>query len=258
MKFSICADIMYGNMPFSEKIINIKKNGFNTIEFWKWSNKNTDKIKSIIDGNGMNVSCFCIDSTDDLIMDSIGNFMLNSDKTQMLARITAQSIEAAKKLGTKALIATIGDFIDNLSYDEQISNVYKNLNSIKDLFEQNDMVLLVEPINRYEREKYLLPNVKQAAEIVKNINSPHVKILYDIYHQSMEDDFKITEMIDILPLIGHIHIADCPGRNEPGTGKVNFSDVFKALADNAYTGYIGAEYIPLKSEEEAFAALKQY
>ena len=257
MKFSICADIMYGNMDFPDKIRNIKKNGFDTFEFWKWSNKNIDEIKNIINDLEMNVSCFCIDSKDDYKMNSIGNYMLNSDKTQMLCDITLQSIETAHKLGAKALIATVGDCIENLSYDEQTANVLKNIDVIKKLFEQNKMTLLVEPINRMEREKYLMPNAKQIAQIVSEINSPYVKILYDIYHQSMEDDFNITEMIDILSLIGHIHIADCPGRNEPGTGTINYRKIFDALKENNYNGFVGAEFVPSASEESAFELLKK-
>ena len=118
------------------------------------------------------------------------------------------------------------------------------------------MTLLVEPINRRERKDYLTPNAKAVIDIVKDIASEYVKVLYDVYHQAMEDDFSVSEMIEALPYIGHIHIADVPGRNEPGTGTINYKEVFKALKENEYTGYIGAEFISKTDESTAFEVLK--
>ena len=194
MKLSICADIMYGDIDFCEKIKNIKNKGYDTIEFWQWSNKNIEKIKETIDELNVNISTFCIDSSSDNIMNEIGRTLLNSEEFEKLYSITEESIEIAKKLGTKMLI----------------------------------------------------PNVKQAAKIVKDINCKNVKLLYDIYHQAMENDFSVENLLELLNLTGHIHIADCPGRHEPGTGNIDYKTVFDALKNSQYDGYIGAEFIYLQ------------
>lgn len=246
MKLSICADIMYGDIDFCEKIKNIKNKGYDTIEFWQWSNKNIEKIKETIDELNVNISTFCIDSSSDNIMNKIGRTLLNSEEFEKLYSITEESIEIAKKLGTKMLIATVGDLIDEITYEKQIKNVYKSIEKIMPLFVSNDMTLLIEPINLQERPKYLTPNVKQAAKIVKDINCKNVKLLYDIYHQAMENDFSVENLLELLNLTGHIHIADCPGRHEPGTGNIEYKTVFDALKNSQYDGYIGAEFIYLQ------------
>ena len=256
MKFSICTDIVYGGLNFEDKLLNIKNAGFDTIEFWGWSNKDISKIKDAIQKNNMKISCFCLDSKNTDIMSKIGKYMLNSGAKEKLLAISKESISVAKELGANELIATVGDSINGLSYDEQLENIKERLNYIKQIFEENKITLLVEPINRQERENYLTPNVKTVVDIVKDINSEYVKALYDVYHQAMEDDFSVSEMIEALPYIGHIHIADVPGRNEPGTGIINYNEVFKALRGNGYTGYIGAEFYAKAGESIAFEVLK--
>ena len=256
MKFSVCADIMYNDMSFEDKIVNIKNSGFDTIEFWGWSNKDILKIKKTIQKNNMKVSCFCLDSKNTNTMNKIGKYMLNSGDMEELRAISEETIFVAKELGADALITTVGDDVEGVSYDNQIKNIKESLNYIKQIFEENKITLLVEPINRQERENYLTPNVKTVIDIVKDVDSEYIKVLYDVYHQAMECDFSISEMIDVVPYIGHIHIADVPGRNEPGTGTIDYKAVFKALKDNGYTGYIGAEFMAKTDERTAFEALR--
>lgn len=181
--------------------------------------------------------------------------MLNSGDKEELFSISEESISVAEELGAKALIATVGDSIEGLSYDEQIKNIKENLSYVKKIFEKHKITLLVEPINRQERKDYLTPNVKTVVDILKDIDCEYVKVLYDIYHQAMEEDFSVLEMIDELPYIGRIHIADVPGRNEPGTGTIDYKAVFKELKENGYAGYIGAEFFQKTNETTALKAL---
>ena len=257
MKFSICADIMYGKMPFSEKLKKIREMGFHTFEFWRWGTKDTEKIKETMDECGMDLSTFCLDSPDENIMKRIGRHMLNSDCRELLAEITVQSLEVAKKLGAKSLIATVGDSVCGVPYEVQISRVYESLEGVKGLFEEAGVTLLIEPINRKERKEYLLPDVRECAKIVKNINSPNIKLLFDLYHQHMENAFCLSDMPDLIPLTGHIHIADIPGRHEPGCGTVDFDGIFRTLSECGYNGFIGAEFIPSVSEDDALARLAE-
>ncbi len=254
MKFSICTDIMYKGLSFSQKIKEIEKSGFTAVEFWRWTDKNIDEIAKATEN--MEVVCFCIDSCDRNIMEKIGQYMLTSRHKEELKAAVIESVEIAKRIGTKALIAQVGDKVEGVSYDEQIKNVTESINYIKEIFEDNNLTLLIEPINRHERENYLIPNAKTVIDIVKQINSPNVKALYDIYHQEMEGDFAISEMVAELPYIGHIHVADVPNRNEPGSGRIGYEKVLKYLENAGYNGYIGAEYCPKIDEEKAFKILK--
>ncbi len=258
MKFSICTDIMYDGLSFDEKLVKIKVSGFDTIEFWSRSNKDLKLLKKMVKDGKIGVSCFCIDPIDEKTADTLRRYTLNSGLKEDLRLASVESIKAAKDLGASALIITVGDSIDGIPYEDQIKTVKETINYIKDLFEDNKVTLLIEPINLKERGKYLTPNVKSVAEIVKEINSEYVKVLYDIYHQAMEEDFDVSEMIALLPHIGHIHIADVPGRGEPGSGKIDWKSVFDALNKNGYKGFAGVEFKPQTDEKNALHIVKEF
>lgn len=256
-KLGICAETVYAETEFLKRLEKIKNCGFDTIEFWQWRNKNSVELKNEIKRLKMKVSAFCLDSGDEEISNMISKNALNGENGGKLLYAAAESIEKAKLLNCKNLIVTIGDFIDGESAERQTEKVKNNLKLLGGIFEENDMVLLVEPINRQERPKYLLPNANEVARLIKEINSPNVKMLYDIYHQSMENDFDVSEMAKIIDTVGHIHVADCPGRGEPNTGAVNFAEVRKMLKKSGYKNGVGMEFFPKDEEEKAFLTVKK-
>ncbi len=258
MKLSICADIMYDGMEFEDKLISIANEGFSNVEFWSWSNKDIAKIKALAEKLDLHISCFCLGSLDRELMRALGAHTLNAGKKDELRAVCIESIGIAKQLGTKELIVTVGESIEGISYDEQIQTVKDSLNYIKDIFEEAQITLLVENINTKESATYLTPNARTVVDIVKEINSDHIKVLYDIYHQAMENDLDVEHLVLSLPYVGHIHIADVPGRNEPGMGTVDYGKIFNVLKENNYTGYIGAEFIPKTDEATAFELLRSY
>lgn len=256
MDFSVCAEMMYTETEFLNRLEKIKKCGFDAIEFWQWRNKNLTELKAELKRLKMEVSAFCLDSGDEQTAKMISKNALNNADSDKLFSAAAESIKKAKLLNCKKLIVTVGDFIDGESAERQIETVKKNLKLLGGLFEENGMILLVEPINRQERPKYLLPNANDVAKMIKDLNLPSVKLLYDIYHQSMENDFDVCEMLKIIELVGHVHVADCPGRGEPGTGETDYDGILKMLKDGGYKNKVGLEFVPKNGEENAFSAVK--
>ena len=255
LKLSICAETVYRHENFEGRIGKISENGMDTIEFWQWHDKNLKEIHDVLKQNHVNLLGFCVDSRNPKISEAISKTALNTDTADVLLKAVSESIETAKYFGTKNLIITVGDNIGGLSYERQIKNVVRNLNLIKGYFEKEKITLLVEPINLSERSSYLIPNVKTLIPIIEEVSSEYVKILYDIYHQGMESDFSTEGLKNTLPYVGHIHAADCPERGEPGTGNINYADVFDMLGKEKYDKYIGLECLPKKPEEEIFKEL---
>lgn len=245
---SVCAETVYTEKTFDERIPILKKSGVNTVEFWQWHNKNIDAIANALRKNQMKISAFCIDSADPDISQMISRNALNIKAEDRLIKAVLESIKVAKYLKTKNLIITVGDSVAGMSYQEQFKNIVYNLNLIKEYFEKEQITLLVEPINRQERSEYLIPNVKNLIPVIDEVKSDNIKILYDIYHQSMENDFSTEDLISALPYVGHIHVADCPGRGEPGTGKIDFTEVFHSLSDSNYDKYLGFEFFPIDKD----------
>ena len=117
------------------------------------------------------------------------------------------------------------------------------------------MTLVVELLNATDRLNYFMPEASVLMDILRRVGSPRIKMLYDIYHQHMTGDFDMDFVRENLPFIGHFHIADCPGRHEPGTGRVDYVSILRQIDAMGYDGYFGLEYRATIPDEETLAFL---
>lgn len=251
MKISACVDMLYNGRDFFEGVKELYAQGINTIEFWKWTNKDIERIKNEVVAKGVKVSGFCVDSAD------FNDECLPKGDIKAFRSAVLESVQVAKELGADFLITTLGDNVAELSYDEQVSNIKKCLCDIIPILNDNNITLVLEPINRTERADYLLDKTEPVFEIIKEIGSDNIKLLYDVYHQDITGDYSEDTIAENIGLIGHLHFADVPGRNEPGSGKINFKKLLTILSDMGYNGCIGLEYSPKnESIEETVKKLK--
>ena len=108
--------------------------------------------------------------------------------------------------------------------------------------EEEGIMIVVEPLNILVNHMgYYLVTTEDAVRMIKAIDSPNCKILFDIYHQQISEGNVIRNIKDNIDLIGHFHIGDNPGRNEPGTGEINYENVFRAIRDTGYDRYLAFE-----------------
>lgn len=248
MKNSVCIDMMYSHLDFYDRINAVKNDGIETIEFWKWSNKDIDKIAAA----DINVSIFNMDSSDEQLSYDLSRGILNDGRAEDFVCALNESIPVYKKLGAKAMIVLIGE---NKEYNKD--NVLKCLLAAKPILEKENIVLIVEPLNDIDRKGYSMPYATPVFELLREINSPHIKMLYDIYHQNMMGDFDLEEVKNNIGLIGHFHIADAPGRHEPGTGNVDYVNILKELSRLDYEGYFGLEYRATKPDNETLDFIRE-
>lgn len=245
---SVCIDMMFAYCDFYERFDAVKRCGFDTVEFWKWSNKDIDRIKA----SGMNVSIFNLDSRDEKLSYDLSRGILNDGRAEDFLCALYESIPVYRKLGAKAMIVLVGE---KKPYSEE--NVLKCLMAAKPILESENVTLILEPLNAYDRDGYAMPYAGPVFKLLRKVASPNVKMLYDIYHQNMMGDFSLDEIRDNIDLIGHFHVADAPGRHEPGTGKVDYISILRKIAKLPYDGYIGLEYRSTKRDEETFGFLKE-
>ena len=248
MKLSLCIDMMFSYCDFYDRFEKVEKCGIDTIEFWKWSNKDIDKIAR----SHMKVSIFNLDSKNEKLSYDLSRGILNDGRYEEFKAALIESIPVYKKLKASAMIVLIGE---NKEYCEE--NVYKCLDYVKPILEKEDVKLIVEPLNNIDRVGYSMPYAKPVFDLLKKVNSPNIKMLYDIYHQNMMGDFDIEEVKNNIDLIGHFHVADSPGRHEPGTGNVDYVSILKEIAKTDYKGYIGLEYRATKNDEETLWFLEE-
>jgi hydroxypyruvate isomerase len=240
--------MMFSHLDFYDRIDAVKKCGIDTVEFWKWSNKDIGKIKN----SGARVSIFNMDSADEQLSYDLSRGILNSGRVDDFVAALKESIPVYKALGASAMIVLIGEKAD---YNED--NVYKCLTAALPLLEENGVTLIVEPLNNIDRVGYSMPYAAPVFDLLKRIDSPHIKMLYDIYHQNMMGDFSMDEIKENIKYIGHFHVADAPGRHEPGTGRVNYVSILKEISELDFDGYVGLEYRATRHDDHTLGFLKE-
>lgn len=245
---SICIDMMFSHLDFYDRIEAVKSCGIDTVEFWKWSNKDIQRIKE----SNVHVSIFNLDSSDEQLSYDLSRGILNDGRTEDFLSALRESIPVYRTLGAKAMIVLIGE---HAPYNEE--NVYQTLTAALPILEEHGINLIVEPLNSIDRQGYCMPYATPVLQLIKRIGSPRIKMLYDIYHQNMMGDFSPEEICENIPFIGHFHVADAPGRHEPGTGKVDYINILKAIKALSYQGYVGLEYRATESDEKTLGFLKE-
>lgn len=153
-----------------------------------------------------------------------------------------ERIALAKTYGCKHLIGLTGNERDDASYAEQMGYVVECVKRLAPMAEDNDVILVMEALNPLvDHEGYFLTRTDQTMEILEAIDSPNVKMCFDIYHQQITEGNVIRNITQNIARIGHFHVADNPGRKEPGTGELCYANIFKAIAATDYDGFIALE-----------------
>jgi len=169
-----------------------------------------------------------------------------------------RAIEYAQALGCKQLNCLAGIAPQGVSIDQVRKTFVDNLAFAAKPLADAGIRLLIEPINTRDIPGFFLNGTKQALSIMDDVGSANVFLQYDVYHmQIMEGDLAPTIQRH-LARIPHLQIADNPGRNEPGTGEINYPFLFQFLDNLGYEGWIGCEYKPKTSTVEGLGWLKPY
>jgi len=150
----------------------------------------------------------------------------------------------AEKLECPAIIVLSGNRVEGLSHDAHHEACIEALKRGADLAAKQKAALLLENIDQEENPKYYLTSVAEGFEIVRKVNHPNVKFLYDFYHEQIAEGNLIEKLEKNIDLVGLVHIADVPGRHEPGTGEINYANIFRKLAELKYDRYAAMEFEP--------------
>jgi hydroxypyruvate isomerase len=181
-------------------------------------------------------------------------FIADPDSHDDAVEDLTRSVEIADEVGARSLVSTVGPELQGVAADAQHRAIVDVLRSVAPTAEQLGVTVVVEPLNtRVDHPGYYLTDSAEAYELVEAVDSPAVKLLFDVYHQQITEGDVIRNLRNHLPSVGHVHIADNPGRNEPGTGELAYERVLGALADAGYDGYVGCEFTPTGDPEGALA-----
>ena len=153
-----------------------------------------------------------------------------------------KSITVAKRVNAKWMTVVPGhvDLSQNLAY--QTAHVVESLKQASALLEPHGIIMVLEPLNFRDHPGLFLTESPQAYEICKSVNSPSCKILFDIYHQQIQEGNLIPNIEKCWDEIGYFQIGDNPGRNEPTTGEINYKNIFKYIHKKGFDGILGMEH----------------
>ena len=252
MKYSACIEMLFQELPFLERIHAAKKAGFHAVEFWLWQNKDVKGIKKALDETGMSVGVF---------QGNIEGRMTDPGDHDRYVAGVRRSIETAKYLGAKTLFL-MSDILQAdrsvlepprpISEQDKLAATLRVLNTLKADAAAAGITFVIEPLNTtVDHRGYSLSHSAPAFSIVREIDSPNIRALYDIYHMQIMEGNIIQTIRENMDAIGYIHVADVPGRHEPGTGELNYRNIFRAIGESGYAGIVGFEFEPTGDSGEA-------
>jgi hydroxypyruvate isomerase len=249
-RLSICADTVLLDLPFEERLPIIHEAGF-LVEFWGWKGRKLDVISQ------HNIEVCGFSGTQ-------GGSCVHPDGLADYVAGIRESTTVAKKFGASFLVVHGGELGPNGEVVHKISTnpathwitAYKAMSQLAKLGEENQVTYTLEVLNtRVDHPGYSINIIEDAVRLIKEVGSPHVKILFDIYHTQVEEGNIVQLLRDYHPYIGHIHVADVPGRHEPDTGELNYRFVAGVLRDVGYEGVVGMEAYPL---EDSYQAMERF
>jgi len=152
----------------------------------------------------------------------------------------------AKKLEIPQIIVMSGNAIAERSHAEQYASLLEGARRAGDLAAQANLTMIVEPLNSLiDHKGVFLNNCTEGLRLVRETDNPHVRLLFDLYHEQVQQGNVIRTLTEAAPDVAVFHVADNPGRNDPGTGEMNYPNIYKAVQKTGFSGYLTMEYLPL-------------
>jgi hydroxypyruvate isomerase len=157
-----------------------------------------------------------------------------------------RAISAAKRLGCPRIILMSGDERPGVPRTEQYASVVEGMKRAGELAAKEGVTLILEPLNSLVNHPgYFMTSGVEGLKAVREVDNPHVKLLFDIYHQQVQEGNIIDTLSKNIQHIAVFHVADCPGRHDPGTGELNYANIYRAIAKAGFQGHMAMEYLPV-------------
>ena len=235
LKLSLCIEMIFNEYPFLERVEKAAEAGVEAVEFWGWDQKELKKFDKKRKASGLDLAAFTGSKTP----------LTDPQKTEQAVEDIKKAVKTADDLDAKNVIITVGQEQENVERKIQKENIIRVLKEVASEAEDKKVTLVLEPLNTaVDHQGYFLDSSYEGYEILDEVGSDSVKLLFDIYHQQITEGNIIDNISDHIDYIGHFHLADVPGRQEPGTGELNYCNIFSAIADLDYDRYVGCEFRP--------------
>ena len=251
-RLSVSAGTVLQNLPFEQRVREIAQAGF-LVDFWGSDESAIDRIAA-----DPNIEVNAIPG-------SMGGSMVHPDGVELFMDGVEKCLDLAGRVNCRNLCLLTGEFGENGNVVHPIAahpatmwiTAYKTLCQVAELAEKHDTVYHVEQLNiKVDHAGYPFPNTADVTNLLDEVGSPRIKLLCDLYHMQIQQGNVIQTVRDYYDYIGNLHVADVPGRHEPGTGEMNYPGIVRVLRELNYNGVIGLEAFPKGDDIEAMTRFR--
>jgi hydroxypyruvate isomerase len=225
--------------PFDQRVAKVADAGYHAIElvheYKDWTAPDFARARQQFHQLGVVVdACSGIDAS-----------LCDASQRELLLQQIRAKLAVLSELECSRLILLTGNVVPNLSREQMQANCVDGLKRAVDVCATQKVEILLENIDPEENPKYFLTSVAEGFQIMREVNNPRVKFLYDFFHEQIAEGNLIEKLEKNIDLVGLVHIADVPGRHAPGTGEINYANIFRKLGQLGYSHYIAMEFLPL-------------
>jgi hydroxypyruvate isomerase len=248
MRFSANVSILFKEAPFLERFGRARDAGFSAVEFWWPSDENPGEVEKAIKDAGLKVALFNFDAGDMAAGDR--GLAGDPERQRQFRENVPEALDLARSLGCMRVNALVGHEVPGMDRDEQLALARENVRLAAAQAEPSGVTVMVEAVNTFENGPYLLSTTEQAVRFVGGVGRENVRVQHDFYHMQRMEGNLVANLREHFAWIGHVQIADSPGRGEPGTGEIYHPFVLGELERLGYDGYVGLEYNPTTETTE--------
>ena len=237
-KLSVMLWTVFTKLPFEQRLEKVAEAGYKNVElvgeYKKWSEDDFRRANAKRRELGLT-----FDTTAGL-----GHGVGDPGARDAFLADLKNELPIMEKIECPAVIIMSGNVVAGMPREKQHQSCIDGLKRAAELVDGKNVRLLLENIDPEENSKYYLTSVEEGFKIIAAVNHPQVKFLYDFFHEQISEGNLIEKLEKNIANVGLVHIADVPGRHEPGTGEINYENIFKALGRLKYDRYAAMEFIP--------------
>jgi hydroxypyruvate isomerase len=246
-KLSVMLWTVYEKLPFDQRIEKVAEAGYHGVElvneYKNFTTENYAKFRA-----KKRELHLTVDATS-----GISHSLCDSSQRDAFLNEVRAKLPVLEELECNKLIILSGDKVPGQTPQQMHENCIEGLKRAADIAAAKNVGLLLENIDPEENPKYFLTSVSEGFQIVRSVSAPNVQFLYDFFHDQIAEGNLLAKLEKNLDLIGVVHIADVPGRHDPGSGEINYPNIYRKLGQLGFNGYVAMEFIP---EGETVAALR--
>ena len=249
-RFSACIEMLFvpETDDFAQRIRLAKAEGFELVEFWLWSNKNLDAVEQALAETKVKLA--------GIVAEPFAELTRESDHDRFLAGLE-KSRDVALRLGAPVLICQSGPLLAGIDRARQHDALTIAMARSADVLAGSGVRLALEPLNdRVDHPGYYLTSTTEGLDICDAVNRPEIGITYDMYHSMVMGEDPETVVAGRLNRIAHVHLADHPGRNQPGSGDLPLKHKLAWLEGQGYDGAVGLEFRPTGTTADALRQMR--